>query len=128
MTAELVSVVIPCYNASPFIEDTLDSALKQREAGVVDVEVIVVDDGPTDESPAKVEAASLANPGAIRLLRQPRNLGPAAARNVGLRHARAGLSAFLTLTINTPRVFLFGRSSISVSDRNSRRSLPTSNW
>jgi glycosyltransferase involved in cell wall biosynthesis len=95
---------------------------------VVDVEVIVVDDGPTDESPAKVEAASLANPGAIRLLRQPRNLGPAAARNVGLRHARAGLSAFLTLTINTPRVFLFGRSSISVSDRNSRRSLPTSNW
>ena len=95
MTTELVSVVIPCYNSSPFIEDSLDSALKQREAGVVDVEVIVVDDGSTDDSPTKVEAASLANPGAIRLLRQPRNLGPAAARNVGLRHARGRFVCFL---------------------------------
>jgi glycosyltransferase involved in cell wall biosynthesis len=95
MTTELVSVVIPCFNAISFIEDTLDSALKQRQAGLVDVEVVVIDDGSTDGSSAKVEATALANPGAIRLLRQPRNLGPAAARNVGLRHARGRFVCFL---------------------------------
>src|SRR5438874_12608579 len=95
MTTELVSVVIPCYNASHFIETTLGSALKQRAAGLVDVEIIVVDDGSTDDSPAKVETASLANPCAVRLLRQPRILGPSAARNVGLRHARGRFACLL---------------------------------
>src|ERR1700693_6168318 len=95
MTAELVTVVVPCYNASSYIEETLNSVLDQREPGVVEVEVLVVDDGSIDDSPAKVEAAAHANPGAIRLLRQPRNGGPAAARNVGLRRARGRFVCFL---------------------------------
>jgi glycosyltransferase involved in cell wall biosynthesis len=95
VTAELVTVVIPCYNASQYIEDTLNSVLKQRESDILDVEVIVVDDGSIDDSPAKIEAAALANPGTIRLLRQPWNLGPAAARNLGLRQAKGRFICFL---------------------------------
>src|SRR5579863_3646263 len=95
MTAELVTVVIPCYNASQYIENALDSVLKQREPDRLDVEIIVVDDASTDDSPAKLAAAALANPGTIRLLRQPRNLGPAAARNLGLRQATGRFICFL---------------------------------
>lgn len=42
-----VSILIPCHNAAPWLEETLDSCLSQRG---VDVEVIVIDDGSTDNS------------------------------------------------------------------------------
>lgn len=85
--APLVSVVIPAYNCARFIREALDSALAQDYPGV---EVIVVDDGSTDET-----GAILASYGArIRLLSQ-RNRGCAAARNAGVAHARGKYIAFL---------------------------------
>jgi glycosyltransferase involved in cell wall biosynthesis len=95
MTADLVTVVIPCYNASAYIEAAIASAWDQRTPGIVDVEVLVVDDASTDDSAAKVEAAAAANPGMLRLLRQPQNQGPAAARNRGLRMSAGGFVCFL---------------------------------
>ena len=85
--APLVSVVIPAYNCARFIREALDSALAQDYPGV---EVIVVDDGSTDET-----GAILASYGAqIRLISQ-RNRGCAAARNAGVAHARGKYIAFL---------------------------------
>ncbi|HXH20995.1 MAG TPA: glycosyltransferase family 2 protein [Dehalococcoidia bacterium] len=85
--ADLVSIVIPAYNVGPYIGATIDSALAQTYRPV---EVIVVDDGSTDET-ASV-CASFGD--RIFYLRQ-RNRGAAAARNTGLRHAHGEFVAFL---------------------------------
>lgn len=71
-----VSIIIPCYNAASFLRETLDSALRQTVAAA---EVILVDDGSTDDSAAIAE--SYGPP--IRVLRQP-NQGESVARNAGL--------------------------------------------
>jgi glycosyltransferase involved in cell wall biosynthesis len=83
----LVSVVIPVPNAAEFLLGTIESALAQTYAPV---EVVVVDDGSTDDSGAV--AASL---GARVTLVEQANRGPAAARNSALRVARGELVAFL---------------------------------
>jgi len=81
--AELVSVVIPAYNAEATIEHTVASVTAQTYRKL---EVIVVDDGSLDRTAALV--AKLAERDSrIRLLRKA-NAGPAAARNAGLEHAR----------------------------------------
>lgn len=76
-----LSVIIPTYNRAGSIRDTLQSA---RDCGVADVELIVVDDGSTDDTAAVVEAF-----GGVHYLRQA-NAGPSAARNAGfaLSHGR----------------------------------------
>lgn len=82
-----VSVVVPCYNAAPYLAEALASIAAQ---GVPGVEVIVVDDGSTDGSAAVAERGGHA----VRVVRQA-NQGISAARNRGLALARAPLVAFL---------------------------------
>jgi glycosyltransferase involved in cell wall biosynthesis len=84
--APVVTILVPVYNGALYVREALDSALAQDFDGV---EVIVVDDGSTDDTAAIVEAT----PG-VRLLRQE-NRGPAAARNAGLEVARGEFIAFL---------------------------------
>ncbi|AGI23571.1 glycosyl transferase family protein [Pseudomonas sp. ATCC 13867] len=79
----LISVVVPCHNHGRFLLDTLRSLRSQT---LQDFEVIVVDDGSTEQSTLQL-LALLKQMTAIRLLRQP-NAGPGAARNLGIRHAR----------------------------------------
>ena len=73
------SVVIPAYNAAAFIGNAIESVLAQT---CKPLEVIVVDDGSSDNTPAIVE--SYGDP--VRLIRQT-NSGPGAARNHGVRLA-----------------------------------------
>jgi len=82
------SVVIPLYNKRKTILRAIESVHLQQIDGV---EIIVVDDGSTDDGPAIVE--QLRDP-KIYLVRQ-KNAGPGRARNVGARMARSGLIAFL---------------------------------
>jgi glycosyltransferase involved in cell wall biosynthesis len=83
-----VSVIIPLFNKAPYVQRTLDSITAQTYA---DFELIVVDDGSTDEGPRIVEACDDSR---IRLVRQE-NAGPGAARNRGLAEARGELIACL---------------------------------
>jgi glycosyltransferase involved in cell wall biosynthesis len=81
----LISVVIPCYNQGHFLDEAVNSAVST----VYQVEVIVVDDGSTDETPAVA-----ARCGGVRYVRQE-NRGLAAARNRGLETATGDLVIFL---------------------------------
>jgi glycosyltransferase involved in cell wall biosynthesis len=84
-----VSVVIATYNYGRYLGGALASALGQTFA---DLEVIVVDDGSTDDTPAVVE--SFRADGRVRYYRV-NHLGQSAAKNVGVRLAQAPLVAFL---------------------------------
>jgi len=81
-----VSVVIATYNRASFLSETIDSVLQQR---FKDYELIVVDDGSTDQTRTVVESYG----SRIRYFYHE-NRGPSAARNFGVRHARAPWIAF----------------------------------
>lgn len=86
----LVSVVIPAYNAEPFITQTLESVLAQSYDNL---EVLVVNDGSTDRTAEKV--ARLAQQDArIKLFHQP-NTGVAAARNLAIHKAQGAFVAVI---------------------------------
>lgn len=82
-----VSVIIPTYNRATTVIDAVQSSLDQTYPSI---EIIVVDDGSTDDS---AERLSIFLP-RIKLLRQ-KNAGPSAARNHGARHASGDILAFL---------------------------------
>ncbi len=84
-----VSAVIPTWNRADLVVRAVRSALGQQMA---DLEVIVVDDGSTDHTRAAVEA--MGDP-RVTVLALPRRVGSGAARNHGIRAARAELVAFL---------------------------------
>lgn len=84
--APAISVIVPAFNSSRTIAHCLDSITAQSWR---DFEVIVVDDGSTDETCEIVEAYS-----DIQLIRQ-KNAGPGAARNRGVQQARGRFVAFL---------------------------------
>jgi hypothetical protein len=88
VTLPTVSVVVPLYNKGPYVLRAISSILVQT---IADLEVIVVDDGSTDEGPALVRR--LSDP-RIRIVRQV-NGGPGLARNRGVAEARAPYVAFL---------------------------------
>ncbi|HEY0835569.1 MAG TPA: glycosyltransferase family A protein [Azospirillum sp.] len=80
---ELVSVIIPAYNAERYIGATLASVIAQTHRRL---EILVVDDGSTDGTVAIVEQ-HMAGDGRVRLIRQ-RNGGVANARNRGIAESR----------------------------------------
>lgn len=82
-----ISVIIPVYNGASFISQTLDSILGQE--GSPPDEVIVIDDGSTDQTPGVLRKYQ----GRILYRRIP-NSGVAEARNVGLEMATGQLVAF----------------------------------
>lgn len=81
MEMRTVSVVIPCYNAGRYIEETVQSVLEQTYKHI---EIIIVDDGSADELTIGLLENSQWE--RTRILRQ-NNKGPAAARNAGIRAA-----------------------------------------
>jgi glycosyltransferase involved in cell wall biosynthesis len=83
------SVVLPTYNRAKTLPRAIASVLAQGEP---DFELIIVDDGSTDQTPALV--AAFDDP-RIRFARSERNRGPSAARNVGIEMASAPALAFL---------------------------------
>jgi glycosyltransferase involved in cell wall biosynthesis len=85
--APLVSIIIPTYNRAGLLRQTVESVLAQRYPAL---ELIVVDDGSTDETPAAMAAYM----GRIHYLHQA-NAGGTAARNTGLAAARGDYVSFL---------------------------------
>ena len=84
----LVSVVVPLYNKELYVKRTIDSILAQSYDKF---EVVVIDDGSTDESASIV---SKITDGRVRIISQ-KNAGEGAARNSGIRESKGVLVAML---------------------------------
>lgn len=88
MTAPLVSVVIPCFNAEPYVAEALDSVLGQTWPNV---EVIAVNDGSTDDT---LQLLGDFEARGVKVISQP-NRGQCAARNRGFKESSGELIKFL---------------------------------
>ena len=88
--APILSIVVPVYNVEPYLARCLDSVLAQTEH---DIEVVCVDDGSTDGSPA-ILARYAAADARIRVVTQE-NRGLSGARNSGLDVARGRYVMFV---------------------------------
>ncbi|MGO9687474.1 MAG: glycosyltransferase family 2 protein, partial [Syntrophobacteraceae bacterium] len=86
-SAPLVSVVIPTYNRERFVDKAINSVLSQS---FNDYEIIVVDDGSTDETPRVLASYK----DRVKYIYQ-KNSGVSSARNAGIREARGEWVAFL---------------------------------
>lgn len=86
MKAPAITVLMPAYNAAPYIEEAIRSVLQQS---FNDFELLIINDGSTDESASIIR--SFSDP-RIRLVDMG-NSGVARALNTGLQHAKASLVA-----------------------------------
>lgn len=82
----LLSVIIPCYNHGEYLQEALDSVYAQDYSNV---EIIVVDDGSTDNTREVAEANSK-----VKYIYQT-NQGPSSARNNGVKNSAGDLLVFL---------------------------------
>lgn len=85
-----ISVIVPAYNCESFLEKAIDSVLRQKDA---DLEVIIVDDGSTDNTPT-VCRKLCEKDGRIRVVTQE-NAGVSEARNRGISEACGKYIAFV---------------------------------
>jgi len=88
-----VSVIVPTYNSAQRLIPALDSVVAQTYPHER-IELVVIDDGSSDDTAERVRAFGATAPLALRYVRQA-NAGPAAARNHGMRLARGDAIAFL---------------------------------
>jgi len=88
MSHRLVSIVIPCLNASGTIERLVESLLAQQLPAGVELEIIAVDNGSTDGTLALLRHLP------VRIIKETKR-GPASARNTGVRGACGDIIVFL---------------------------------
>lgn len=87
-----ISVVIPCYNDAEDVGEALESVLGQTAYGCIH-EVIVIDDGSTDNSREVLQRYEEANEKVVCVFQE--NQGPGAARNAGIHRSTGDYVAFL---------------------------------
>ncbi|HWT99062.1 MAG TPA: glycosyltransferase family A protein [Terriglobales bacterium] len=90
--APALSIVVPSYNVAPYIEAAIVSALDQS---FTDLEVIVVNDGSTDDTPEVIERVAAARCDPRLKVVHRTNGGLAAARNTGIETASGAYIGFL---------------------------------
>ncbi len=90
---DLVSIIVPVYNAENFIEETMDCVLAQSYPHW---ELLLVEDCSTDNTAALIRRyMERSGDSRIRLIRQPSNMGAAKARNRGLKEAEGRYISYL---------------------------------
>ena len=90
MSSIKVSVILPVYNVENYLRQCMDSVMGQT---LKDIEIICVDDGSSDDSPAILEEFARKD-SRIRILTQ-QNAGAGAARNLGMKYAKGRYLSFL---------------------------------
>lgn len=87
--SELVSIIMPVYNAGPYVTQAVESVLRQTWSNW---ELLIVNDGSTDDSLERISGFSDPR---IRVFHRPSNQGVSTARNVGLNAMRGAYFCFL---------------------------------
>lgn len=90
-TNPLVTIIIPVFNRSTMLREAIDSTLAQSYRPL---EVVIVDDGSTDETPRVAHQLVEADPQTIRYVQQ-QNAGPGAARNKGFEQSKGEFIQYL---------------------------------
>lgn len=86
-----ISLIIPVYNVEPYLQECLDSVIRQT---LSDIEIICVNDKSTDRS-LDILQKSARQDQRIRIINNPENMGLSAARNIGLENANGKYIYFL---------------------------------
>ena len=86
----VISVIVPVYNAEKYLTECVESILNQT---IEDIELILVDDGSTDGSPAMCDAFAAQDP-RVKVIHKP-NGRASSARNAGIRAATGEYIAFV---------------------------------
>jgi glycosyltransferase involved in cell wall biosynthesis len=130
-----VSILVATYNQEEFIADTLDSALAQTG---VSFEIVVVDDGSSDNTWEIVTTYAAKFPTLIKFVRNPINLGVTETCNVGLRQCVGEYISFLggdehdkSIVLSYHRVEVFDSNSnavIEITNSGNRRSITPSGF
>lgn len=102
MVTDLISVIIPCFNVSEFISETLNSILSQKN---VDIEIIIINDGSNDDTEQKIKSIS---DGRIKYFYQP-NSGVSSARNNGFAKSTGKYVVFFDADDIMSEDFLYSR-------------------
>ena len=97
MTEPLLSIVIPAYNEAQRIPNSLDKVRRFRELAPYPIEVIVVDDGSTDQTVKTLSAFP-----DVRLVRNDRNRGKGYSVRHGVLEARGEFVLFTDADLSTP--------------------------
>lgn len=87
---DLISVIIPVYNVEPYLENCVRSVMRQTYQNI---EILLVDDGSTDQSGAICDRLSAEDP-RIRVFHKP-NGGVSSARNMGLMHTQGAYVSYV---------------------------------
>ena len=89
-----VSLIIPVYNAAPYVEACIASLIAQT---MDEVEIILVDDHGSDDSMQIAQAYVKAHQSSkqFRFLATPHNMGPGPARNIGIEAAQGEYIGFV---------------------------------
>ena len=108
-----LSIVVPAYNEEARIPLTLSRTLDYLDRHLPASEVLVVDDGSTDNTASIVEERAAGEP-RVRLLRLPRNRGKGAAVRTGMLAARGEHVLFMDADMSTPigeveKLFFYAR-------------------
>ncbi|MFE7914333.1 glycosyltransferase family 2 protein, partial [Bacillus mobilis] len=88
---QLVSVIVPLYNAEKYIAETMESILNQTYKNI---EIVIVDDGSKDQSSSIVKNFKKKYPEQIQYILQE-NQGVSVARNTGIENANGEYISFL---------------------------------
>ena len=90
----MISVIIPCYNAAPYIHECLDSVLAQS-VGLENLEIILIDDCSTDQTVSIIRSYEAKYPDNILLILSEKNGKQGYARNIGLKYATGDYVSFV---------------------------------
>ena len=84
MNTDLVSVIIPCYNATSYLRACVESVLRQTYQNL---EILIIDDCSTQAETHQVLCELELSDSRIKIFYLNKNAGPAVARNKGIAHA-----------------------------------------
>ncbi|WP_017380779.1 glycosyltransferase family 2 protein [Paenisporosarcina sp. TG-14] len=87
----LVSIIVPIYNTEKYLENCVESLIKQT---LKDIEILLVDDASTDNSKEIIEKYALLDTRII-VIYQEKNCGPSATRNTGIKAANGEYVGFV---------------------------------